>query len=158
MSASSHAWILRPVAILVVALALAACGTEPGVAGAGLGPANPLDANSAVAALAKLTKNLTGAQVRERLGPPAAIKEIKAAGVTGKAWSYPFRASPDVRMVPVATQELPATNPLTGQSITRTETVYQNQEFEIVDTLHLLIVDDRLIEWSTVRTEKKRFQ
>lgn len=158
MSASPHASLLRPASVLGVALALAACGTEPGAAVVGPGASAPAVASSAAAAMAKLAKNLTGAQVRALLGPPAAIKEIKAAGVTGEAWSYPFRGTPEIRVVPVTTQDLPATNPVTGQAIHRTESVYQNQEVEMVDTLHLLMVGDRLIEWSTVRTEQKRFQ
>lgn len=120
------------------------------------GPATAAPSASAVAA--KLVKGMTGADVRRLLGAPAATKEIRAAGLVGEAWSYPFPASPEVRMVPIATQQLPATNPLTGQAITRTETVYQNQEFEVTDTVHLLIIAERLVEWSVVRTEKKRFQ
>lgn len=112
--------------------------------------------SSAVAASAKLVKGLTGSQVRELLGAPAASKPLTTGGVNGQIWSYPFRAT-EVRMVAVATQDVAAVNPLTGQNITRTEPVFQNQTIETTDTLHLLMVDDRLVEWRIVRDEKSQF-
>ena len=60
-------------------------------------------------------------------------------------------------LVPVVTQEVPAPNPLTGQAITRSEPVDQNQSVEAIDTLHRRFVGDRLIEWTIVREEKKQF-
>jgi len=112
--------------------------------------------STALAASAKLAKGLTGAQVRDLLGAPAATKPLTTGGVNGQIWSYPF-VSTDVRQVAVTTQELPAVNPLTGQNTTRTEPVYQNQTVETTDTLHLLMVEDRLVEWRVVRDEKRQF-
>ena len=112
--------------------------------------------SSAMAASAKLAKGLTGVQVRALLGAPAATKPLTTAGVDGQIWSYPF-VSTDVRQVAVTTQEIPAVNPLTGQNTTRTEPVYQDQTMETTDTLHLLMVDDQLIDWRVVRKEHSQF-
>ena len=111
---------------------------------------------SAMAASAKLAKGLTGEQVRALLGAPATTKPIAAGGVTGQIWSYLFRST-DVRSVAVATQELPAVNPLTGKDTTRTEPIYKDQTVETTDTLHLLMVGDQLVEWRVVRDEKSQF-
>jgi outer membrane protein assembly factor BamE (lipoprotein component of BamABCDE complex) len=154
MSAFRHGWLARSVWLGGVVALLAGCANEAGQAAPGPAPA----ASSAVAAAGKLVKGLTGAQVRELLGAPTATKTYSAGATKGERWSYPFRGPTEVRLVPVATRELPATNPLTGQAITRFEPVYQNQQVEAVDTLHLLFVGDRLIEWTVVREEKKQFQ
>lgn len=142
------------------ALLLAACANDskPIVTADGAILTGPLATSAAAPALAKLTKNLTTLQVLELLGRPATTKPFTAAGVDGEIWAYPFRGAGDTRQVPVTTQELPAINPLTGVMTTRTESVYQNQTVDVTDTLHLLIVDGRLIEWSVVRNEKKQFQ
>jgi hypothetical protein len=112
--------------------------------------------SSAAAASAKLAKGLTGPQVRELLGAPAATKPLTTGGVNGQIWSYPFRAT-EVKLVAVGTQDVAAVNPLNGQNTSRTEPVYQNQTVDTTDTLHLLMVDDRLIEWRVVRDEKSQF-
>jgi hypothetical protein len=135
---------------------LAGCANEskppPGIPGAIIGD------RLAASATAKLMKNLSSAQVLELLGPPGNRKPFGATELQGEIWSYPFRGATDVRMVIIATQDVPAINPLTGQTTTRSEPVYQNQNVEVTDTLHLLLVDDRLIEWRVVRTEDKKFQ
>lgn len=112
----------------------------------------------ASAAAAKLARNLSGAQVRALLGSPANVKPLPNRGVKAENWSYAFAGSIDTRLVPISTQEVPAINPLTGQAITRTEPVYQNQDLQTVDTLHLLLINDQLVEWRVMRDEKKKFQ
>lgn len=144
---------------LTVAL-LAACASEPNPATPAATPVmgDRAAASSAAAAVAKLAKNLTGEQVRALLGPPVATKPISAGGVNGETWSYSFHAGTETRLIPVTTQDVPAVDPLSGQATTRAEAVYQNQDVEMIDTLSLLLVDDRLIEWRIVRGEKRRFQ
>ena len=144
----------------IAAMLLVACASDskPVTTASGEVLSGPLAGSPAATAFAKLIKNLPGAQVRELLGAPATTKPIAAGELEGEIWSYPFRGATDVRMVAVATQEVPAINPRTGQAITRSEPVYQNQTVEVTDVLHLLMVDDRLIEWRVVRDEKKQFQ
>jgi len=139
---------------------LAACATESNPsAPVSPPPVSPaLAVSPAAAAVAKLSKNLTGAQVIALLGPPATTKPLSSGGDRARIWSYPFRGTTEVHPVAVGTQEIPAMNPLTGRETTRSEPVYQNQTVDVTDTLHLLMLDDRLIEWSVVRDEKKQFQ
>jgi hypothetical protein len=156
---NTPAGIVRVAAGCLAATLVAACATEsrPG-ASESTPPASPALAGSpAATAVAKLSKDLTGAQVMALLGPPATTKPLSTGGDRTKIWSYPFRGATEVRMVAVATQEVSATNPLTGQATTRSEPVYQNQTVDTIDTLHLLMVDDRLIEWRVVRDEKSQF-
>ncbi len=138
---------------ILVATQLAAC-TSDGKWFRGTGES---DVSPAAANFGKLAKGLTTAQVSGMFGPPATTKPLAAGGVHGEIWSYPLRTTEEARSVPFSTQEIPATNPLTGQSITRTETVYQNETVNLIDTLHLLIVDGRLVEWRIVREEKGQF-
>lgn len=120
-------------------------------------PAEPTT-KLAAATINKLTKGFTAAQVRELLGAPQTIKPLSSGAPNSLIWSYPVRTSTDVLSVPVSTQEVPAVNPVTGQEITRTEPVYQNRTTETVDTLHLLMVNDQLVEWRVVRNEKRQYQ
>lgn len=146
----------------VAALLLTGCASDatpapaPKTASAATSP--ELTSSTAAVAVAKLTKNLTSAQVRSLLGAPAAIKPLSANGARGETWSYTFSGVTGTRLVPIATQEVPATNPLTGQSINRLEPVYQNQDVQTVDTLYLLLINDALVEWRVVRDETKKFQ
>ncbi len=144
--------------IATTLLAGCASDSKPDTTAAGPPMSPQLAASPAAAAVAKLSRNLTGEQVIALIGPPAATKPITTGGLNARIWSYPFRGATDVRLVPVATQDVPAINPLTGRETTRTEPVYQNQTIEVTDTLHLLMVEDQLIEWRVVRDEKKDFQ
>ena len=145
---------------MLAATLLTGCATDSTPAAPVTGqPVPPALATSpAAGALAKLTKNLTKAQVRELLGAPASTKPIKTGEFEGEIWSYPFRGATEVNVVAVATRDIPAVNPRTGQSITVSEPVYQNQSVEVIDTLHLLLFGERLVEWRVVRDEKKQFQ
>ena len=143
----------------LVATLLAGCATSASKSVTAAATADSqLAASPAGAAAAKLQKNLSAAEVRAALGVPASVKPIVVGEAKGENWSYPFTASVATHMVPVGTKDLPAVNPITGQSITRPEIIYQNQDTQIVDTLHLLLFDGRLIEWKIVRDEKKQFQ
>ena len=147
-------------ATLVSAFLLASCASDAGSAAAAspATPGSPRAASPAGDAVAKLKKNLTAAEVRALLGAPASIKPIVVGEAKGENWSYLFNGPVTTRTVPVATQDVPAVNPLTGQSISRPEPVYQNQDVQLIDTLHLLLFDGRVIEWTIVRDEKKQFQ
>jgi hypothetical protein len=139
----------------LAATLLTACVSSPDSAGTSPGPLRA--GQSAVDAMAKLTKHLSGAQVRALLGPPATTQPIAAGGAQGETWSYPSPAGTEVRLIEVATQQVPAVDPFSGQTTTRAEPLYQNQSVDVTDTLHLLLVDDRLVEWRVVRDEQKRF-
>lgn len=146
---------------LLPALLLCACATTDSkpvdpVTAASLNA--QLTASPAGAAAAKLAKNLTAAEVRTLLGAPVSIKPIAVGEAKGENWSYSFDGPIATHMQQVATQEVPAVNPITGRDITRPEPVFQNQDVQTIDTLHLLLFEGRLIEWKIVRDEKKRFQ
>jgi hypothetical protein len=144
-----------------VALALlAGCASESKlpVTASGAVLSEKLAASPAASALTKLVKNLSGAQVLELIGPPTSTKPITAGELGGTIWSYRFPGTTETNMVIVATQNVPAVNPYTGQPMTRPEPVYQNMDVQKIDTLHLLMVDDRLVEWRVVRDEQKKFQ
>lgn len=146
---------LKVAAGCLAAMLLAACASDS-KSPAPAGTTAPV-VSSVLAGYGKLAKGLTGDQVRELLGAPAETKPLIAGGTKSLIWSYPLRTINEVRLVAVATEEIPATNPLTGQSTTRTEPVYQNQSIDATDTLHLLMVGDRLIEWTVVRKENSHF-
>ena len=150
---------LKIAAGCLAATLLAACASDsksPAPVNAARSAVTPAD-SPAAAAYGKLAKGLTGAQVRELLGAPAETRPLTAGGTKSQIWSYPLRTIDDVRQVAVSTEEIPAINPLTGQSTTRTEPVFQNQTFKATDTLHLLMVGDQLVEWSIVRKENSHF-
>jgi hypothetical protein len=142
----------RAAAGAFAALLLAACATESNSSS----PAVNGQPVVSTAAVARLAPGLTGAEVRALLGAPAATKPVSSGGANSLIWSYPLGTATEVRSVPVTTQEVPAFNPFSGTNTTRTETVYQNQTVLLIDTLHLLMVNDRLVEWRVVREEKSQ--
>jgi hypothetical protein len=101
---------------------------------------------------ASLEKNLPAAQVITLLGAPDATKPFSAAGLGGEVWTYRRKVSETVTQVPIRTTDIPYINPRTGQMDTRQEPVYENQYHFVIETVELLILDRRLIEWKRSRT------
>ena len=127
---------------LLLALALAGCVAEPG----------PPVASDPFAAL---QKNMSAAQVEALVGEPAEIKPFKAKGLACEIWVYRRKISETVQPLPIGTREVPATNPLTGQSITVTESIYENQFETVIETIELLMVEQRVIEWKRHRLTER---
>ncbi|HVZ65515.1 MAG TPA: hypothetical protein VG936_13180 [Lacunisphaera sp.] len=98
---------------------------------------------------------LTGAEMQAILGSPESTKRLPSGGTV---WTYRYRVATDVKAVPISTVEVPAINPITGQPITRTEQVYENHATDFDVFLHLLLVDDRLVEWRFIRQKTGSFQ
>ena len=48
-------------------------------------------------------------------------------------------------------------SPITGRASEVPDTVYQNQTVSIAETLELLVIDDRLIEWKVKRDARSSF-
>jgi hypothetical protein len=101
---------------------------------------------------AALEKGLPAAQVIALLGAPAATKPFSTAALNAEVWTYRRKISETVTQVPIRTTDIPYINPRTGQMDTRPEPVYENQHLFVIETVELLIVEQRLIEWKRSRT------
>ncbi|HTL67712.1 MAG TPA: hypothetical protein VL200_08640 [Lacunisphaera sp.] len=149
----------RPVAWLeamgTVALAvlgfglLAGCASFQGAGGTGSTTASILPDSG------RFHPGLKGAELKALLGSPESTRQLLSGGVV---WTYRYRVATDVKAVPIGTIEVPAVNPLTGQPITRTEQVYENHATDLDVFLHLLLVDDQLVEWRFIRKKSGSFQ
>lgn len=127
-------------------LLLAGCAGGPGVAG---------NSSSLLPDSSQFHRGLTSAEMRAKLGSPESTRTLQSGGIV---WTYRYRVATDVKAVPISTIEVPAINPITAQPITRTEQVYENHATDLDVFLHLLFVDDQLIEWRFIRQKSGSFQ
>ena len=134
---------------LLLGLALAGCST---------GPVSPSAAKAPPDAFAALQKDLTAAQVKALLGEPAGIKPFKAEVPASEIWVYRRKISQQDREVPIGSQEIPRMNPLTGQMGTVNEPVYETQTLTVIETIELLMIEQRLIGWKYRRLTEPRLQ
>lgn len=132
---------------LLLGLALSGCNTETG---AGPAPGPP------PAAFAALQKGQTAAQVRALLGEPVESKPYPAGGLVGEVWVYHRKISERDQEVPIGSREVPVTNPLTGVTSMANEPVYATQTITVIETVELLMVEQRLIEWKSHRLPESR--
>lgn len=136
-------------AACLLVLAWAGCISDPA-------PVSPPPAGPAP--FAALQKNLRAPQVKALVGEPDEIKPFMAEGPASEIWVYRRKLSEAVIQVPIGSRDVPATNPITGQPITITETVYENQLEIVVETIELLLIEQRLIEWKRARSAERAFR
>lgn len=136
-------------AACLLVLAWAGCISDPA-------PVSPPPAGPAP--FAALQKNLRAPQVKALVGEPDEIKPFMAEGLASEIWVYRRKLSEAVIQVPIGSRDVPATNPITGQPITITETVYENQLEIVVETIELLLIEQRLIEWKRARSAERAFR
>lgn len=134
---------------LLLAMAMAGCvaGTTPS-SDRSIGP-DPFVA---------LQRNMGATQVKALAGEPDEIKSLQSTGLAGEVWIYRRKISESVIQVPIGTRDVPATNPITGQAITIAETVYENQVELAFETIELLLIDQRVIEWKRSRSTERAFR
>jgi hypothetical protein len=138
--------------------ALAACLLVLAWAGCMSQPAPVTPPPAAPDPLAALQKNLHATQVIALAGEPDEIKPIKAAALPSEVWVYRRKISEAVLQAPIGTRAVPATNPITGQPITITETIYENQLEIVTETIELLLIEQRVFEWKRSRSTERAFR
>ncbi|HVU34650.1 MAG TPA: outer membrane protein assembly factor BamE [Opitutaceae bacterium] len=124
--------------------------------------ANGPEAASGVALIAatkvdQLTPGLTAGQVIELLGTPLRRTPFSAPGLPCEVWVYRLDYHDAVSQVPVATQDQPFVDPVTGQSRGIPALVYQNEFVRTYRTLELLMVGGRFTERKTSREVERSF-
>ena len=134
---------------LLLSLVLAGCSTAPVSPPAARVPPDPF---------AALQKQMSAAQVRALVGAPAEIKPFKAEVPASEIWVYHRKVAQQDREVPIGSQEIPRMNHVTGQMGTANEPIYETQSFAIIETIELLMVEQRLIEWKSRRLTESRLQ
>lgn len=139
-----------PAAGCLAAVLFGGCASEPGRPSLEQRVARSILPDSS-----KFKRGLHGDEMKAMLGPPETTKTLPSGGVV---WTYRYRVATDMKAVPISTIEVPAINPITGQPITRTEQVYENHATDLDVFLHLLFVDDQLIEWRFIRQKTGSFQ
>jgi hypothetical protein len=105
-----------------------------------------------------LTVNMTAEQVRALLGQPAVVRPRVSPQGPAEVWIYRRAVSEGVDLVATGTQEIPATNPLTGQQTTVLEPVYSQESRTVEKELQLLLFDGRLVTWKRADRTKREYQ
>lgn len=122
--------------LALLALGLTGCSTGPSAATTPGTPPDPWRT---------LTKGMTATQVRAALGKPDEVRPMASTNYTAEVWTYRRTIVVDVGYVPMQTQDLPATNPMTGQPITVQNPVYTQETKKVAEELQLLLVDGQLV-------------
>lgn len=123
----------------------------------GTGQAAPANGTTAKP-YASLMKGMTAAQVRARVGEPDEIKPFKGGELRSEVWVYQQLVSNVTRPVTVRTEERPAINPLTGQSITVPEPVVDHEIIRVTEITELLMIEGQLIEWKHRPKSEQKMQ
>ena len=105
-----------------------------------------------------LTVNMTAEQVRALLGQPVVVRPMNSAQGSAEVWIYRRAVSGGVDLVATGTQEIPATNPLTGQQTTVLEPVYSQESRTVEQELQLLMYDGKLVSWKRADRTKRDYQ
>jgi hypothetical protein len=115
------------------------------------------DAPPATDTFAALKKDLSAEQVIALLGVPDSTKPFGAPTPAAEVWTYRRKLSESVSLVAIQTTEMPLMNPRTGQMGTVMEPVYQHQTITEIETVELLLVERRLVEWKRRRSTESAF-
>lgn len=128
-----------PCLSLLLSLAMAGCASRP----SSDAPDQP-----SLAAFRTLHQGLSAADVKARVGEPTEVRPFPASetGLAAEVWIYRRVLGGDERQVPIATRDVPAVNPITGLPFTVNEPVYETQAAAVVETIELLMVDQRLVQ------------
>ena len=102
--------------------------------------------------------NMTAEQVRALLGQPAVVRPMASPQGSAEVWIYRRAISAGVNLVATQTQEIPATNPLTGQQTTMPEPVYSQESRTVEQELQLLMYDGKLVRWKRADHTKRDYQ
>lgn len=99
-----------------------------------------------------VSKGMGAAEVRARVGKPHAIK----GGTEGEIWLYQQLLDEVVRQVHMGTRDVPAINPITGQSIIIQEPVMNDEVTTLYHDIEILMIDGYVMEISRrQRVERK---
>lgn len=105
-----------------------------------------------------LQKHMGAMQVKALAGEPDEIRPSRSAGLSSEVWVYRRKISETVVQVPIGSRDVPATNPITGQPISISETIYENQLEIVTETIELLLIEQRVIEWKRSRSTERAFR
>jgi hypothetical protein len=142
------------IAMGCVASVLAGCAATPAPAAR---PNPAAVANAPAKAFEALWKGMTAAAVRELVGEPAETRPFNAGGLDGQVWVYHRTVSDTTNLVAVGTQEVPSIASGPAKLIGTQEPIYQSETVVVAETIELLMIDDRLIEWKQSRQAKRSF-
>ena len=137
------------------------CLTFPGMGGCNsvFGPrSNPAGLRTATRpnSFDTITKGMSAAEVRALVGKPHGIKADKADGTEAEIWLYQQILDKVVRQVHMSTRDVPAVNPITGQSIIIQEPVMSDEVTTLYQDIELQMADDHVMEISRrQRVERK---
>lgn len=119
------------------------CGSAraPGSAGAASLPAragataNPFD---------RIVPGLSAAELQSLVGGPRERRPDSSLGAEATVWCYEHQLGVTVRQVSIGTREIPAVNPITGQTITVLEPVLADEFSTVVQVIEVVLVDDHV--------------
>ncbi|HWA25776.1 MAG TPA: hypothetical protein VG734_08955 [Lacunisphaera sp.] len=99
---------------------------------------------------------MNAGEVQALVGKPQAVSASGADGAEGATWHYLRRVDEVVRKVSLTTREVPAVNPLTGQSIIINEPVMSDEITTLYEDVDVQMAGERVVEISRrQRTERR---
>jgi len=103
----------------------------------------------------RLTIGMSAEEVHALLGKPHAITPVRQDGET---WHYLRKVDEVVRRVSLTTREVPAVNPITGQSIIIQEPVMSDAFTTLYEDIDLLLAEGRIVEISRRQRIEEKIQ
>lgn len=138
-----------------IALLLGAC-TTPTRDAARAEPAAPLGSAPAPTSTAmNLRKGMTEVEIRAAWGEPKAVHAGKQDNET--ILVYQFDVLSTQKMVAAAMTEIPAIDPITGESRIVMEPVLKPQQVTVTQTIVLQLIDGQLVSWARQLGEQRSF-
>lgn len=150
---------MRPVALLtllaLVSVLAAGCATAPSAGSPASAPAAKSDQDERRAAVAKLKKGMTAAQVRALLGAPDQVVPQQTAVGAVDAWIYRTKYTAGSRHIQTGSESYVRPNPLTGANETVVEPIMGVENTYVTEEHVLVMRKGRLFEWKSVAGQSK---
>jgi len=104
-----------------------------------------------------LQKGMTADAVRATVGEPMTIEPFPSQAVKSEVWVYRHTVGTTTTQEATSVRQVETVNPITGEMGTTPQAALQTVVIDITDTVKLLMIEGRLVEWKTSREASRHF-